>query len=288
MKSFFRLLSFFLLLVGLAVSVRADEFAIRSFTDSAGVAHPYRLLLPPSYDATQKYPLVLFFHGAGQRGDDNLNQLHNAGSFLLPANRAKFPCFVIALQVPHGKQWVDMNWGKPSGVRPEQPSEVMKLALDILDSVSGEFSVDPSRLYLMGLSMGGYAVWDCVTRFPKRFAAGIAVCGGGDEKTVTAEVAQVPVWAFHSADDPTVPVIRSRHMVAAMIEAGGHPRYTEYQGLGHGSWGKAFAEPDLFPWLFAQRLGQADPLPGLPSTAAATAAPAPSVAPAADSGAAAP
>lgn len=253
-----------LLLLALALSLRADEFDVRTYTDAAGAAHPYRLLVPAGYDPAQKYPLAVFFHGAGQRGDDNTAQLHNAGSFLLPANRAKFPCFVIALQCPHGKQWVDMKWSDLSGTRPAQPGERMQLALDILASVQKEFSVDPDRLYLMGLSMGGYAVWDCVTRFPDRFAAGIAVCGGGDESTVTPAVAKVPVWAFHSADDPTVPVVRSRHMVDAMTQAGGHPRYTEYQGLGHGSWGKAFAEPDLFPWLFAQRLGQADPLPALP------------------------
>jgi predicted peptidase len=238
--------------------LRADDFVVRTYTDPQGKAHAYRLLMPAPYDPAQKYPVILFFHGAGQRGDDNLAEIHNAGMFASPANRAKFPCFVIALQVPHGQQWVNMKWSDKDGIRPAEQSDIMKLDFKILDGVTAEFSTDPSRIYLMGLSMGGYAVWDCITRFPARFAAGVAVCGGGDESTVTPEVAKVPVWAFHSSDDPTVPVVRSRHMIEAMTKAGGHPHYTEYQGLGHGSWGKAFAEPELFPWLFAQRLGQPD------------------------------
>ena len=104
--------------------------------------------------------------------------------------------------------------------------------------------------------MGGYAVWDCVTRFPGRFAAAILTCGGGDETTVTPEVARVPVWAFHSSDDTVVPVVRDRNMIAAMQKAGGHPRYTEFNWLWHTCWWKAWTDPDLFPWLFAQRLDQ--------------------------------
>ena len=102
--------------------------------------------------------------------------------------------------------------------------------------------------------MGGYASWDCITRYPERFAAGIVCCGGGDENTVTAAVAQVPVWVFHSDNDPTVPVVRARHMVAAMKKMGGTPRYTEYSGLGHDIGDRAYEE--ALPWLLDQRLDQ--------------------------------
>ncbi len=240
-------------LILLPIAGWADDFEARVYTDSDGKTLPYRLLVPANYDKTTKYPLILFFHGAGERGADNINQLkHGVKSLTSPDAQAKYPAIVVAPQCPLGKQWVDMPWGALSGVRPDQPSESMSLALKILDAVTAEFSIDPDRIYVAGLSMGGYATWDCVTRFPDRFAAAVAVCGGGDENTVTADVAKVPVWAFGSSDDRTVPPIRSLHMVEAMMEKGGKPRYYLYTGLGHNSWDKAFSEPELLPWLFSQ------------------------------------
>jgi predicted peptidase len=238
-------------------SIHADDYAARTFTDASGKSLPYRLLTPPGYDATKKYPVILFFHGAGERGTDNIAQIsHVAPVFATPEFQAAHPCFVIAPQCPPDQQWVDMPWGALSGVRPAQPSQAMQLALKILDQIEGEFSIDRDRVYVAGLSMGGYATWDCVTRFPGRFAAGVPCCGGGDENTVTAEVARVPVWDFHSADDNVVPVVRSQNMIAAMKKMGGQPHYTEFQGLGHGSWDKAFSYPGLYEWLFAQQLSK--------------------------------
>jgi len=246
-----------LLFTAMAGNLHADDFLFKTYTGPDGRTLPYRLLVPEHYDKTKKYPVVLFFHGWGECGTDNIIQLRNgAKNFDTPENREKFPCFVVVPQCPKDQRWVTMLWYIPSGKQSPEPTPVLQLALKCLDEVIANYSIDPARLYVAGLSMGGFAVWDCITRFPKRFAAAIAVCGGGDESTVTAAVAQVPVWAFHSSDDPTVPVIRSRHMVEAMTKAGGHPRYTEYQGLGHDAWTKAYAEPALFPWLFAQRLDQ--------------------------------
>jgi len=240
------------------VQAQGDAFEARIFTNSSGATLPYRLHKPVNYDSSKHYPVVLFLHGAGERGNDNKAQLtHGAPTFAAADVSGKFSCFVIAPQCPANQQWVNMNWGSESGTRGEI-SAPMSLALGVLDGVIGEFSVDTNRLYVTGLSMGGYGTWDCVTRFPNRFAAGVPICGGGDEKTVTAEAAKVPVWAFHSSDDPVVKVIRTRHMVKAMRKQGGHPHYFEYFGLGHGSWGKAYSEPELLPWLFSQRLGQPD------------------------------
>lgn len=249
------------LLVGLVLAAQAAaaDYTARVFTNAAGQTLPYRLLAPRNYDPQQKYPLVLLFHGAGERGTDNQRQLvHGASLYTKPEVREQFPCFVLAPQCPDKQQWVDMPWGTDSGVRPEQPSAAMQLALETLDSVSHEFSVDPQRLYVTGLSMGGYATWDCVTRFPNRFAAGVPICGGGDDHTVTATVAKVPVWAFHSEDDGAVQVKRTRAMIQAMRSAGGQPKYFEYFGLGHNSWSRAYSEPELLPWIFSQRLGQPD------------------------------
>jgi predicted peptidase len=135
---------------------------------------------------------------------------------------------------------------------PKDPSEPLRLALETIDALQKEFPIDAKRLYVTGLSMGGYATWDALCRYPAKFAAGVPICGGGDESKV-ALMAKVPVWAFHSEDDNVVKVIRTRNMIEAMKKAGGDPKYNEYKGLGHGSWGKAYAEPDLLPWLFAQR-----------------------------------
>jgi predicted peptidase len=240
-----------------AATTKGAAFAEHTFTNSAGLTMPYRLLEPEQRDgALRRYPLVLFFHGAGERGTDNKKQLiHGTRIFLAPENLKAFPCYVLAPQCPEQQQWVDMPWGTESGDRPEQPSGAMQLALAILDSLLKEKAIDPSRIYVTGLSMGGYATWDCITRFPERFAAAVPVCGGGDEKTVTPAVAKVSVWAFHSDDDTTVKVIRTRKMIEAMRQAGGQPKYTEYTGLGHNSWDKAYGEPELLPWMFKQQRG---------------------------------
>ena len=242
----------------LAQSANADEFAARIFTNAVGQTIPYRLLVPKA-DHTGHDPLVLFFHGAGERGTDNQSQLvHGASLFLKPENRERYPCFVLAPQCPEKQQWVDMPWGADAGERPPTPSTAMQLALETLDAVIKEFKVDTNRIYVTGISMGGYATWDCLTRFPDRFAAAVPVCGGGDEHTVTAQVAKVPVWAFHSDDDTVVKTKRTRNMIQALREAGGKPKYFEYFGLGHNAWDKAYGEPELLTWMFSQRLGQTD------------------------------
>ena len=248
-----------LLTLTLATQVAtAADYEPRVFKNSSGATLPYRLLVPPTTAPDKKYPLVLFLHGAGERGTNNSAQLtHGTKLYLEPANREKFPCYVIAPQCPTGQQWVDMPWSGDRGTQPAQPSAPMQLVLELLDTLPKEHAIDIQRIYVTGLSMGGYGTWDLVTRFPERFAAGAPVCGGGDE-TVAPRAAKVPLWAFHSDDDGAVKVIRTRNMIAAVKAAGGQPKYFEYFGLGHGSWNKAYSEPEFLPWLFAQRLGQPD------------------------------
>jgi predicted peptidase len=251
-----RIPSLLLFLFMLAGHAAADDFVARLYMDASGKSMPFQLLIPTGYDKTQKYPVMLFFHGAGERGTDNVAQMINgAWNFGDAKFQAQYHSFIIVPQCPPNQQWVDMPWSATSGVRPAQPSQPMQLALKILDEVESEFSIDKNRVYVVGLSMGGYGVWDCVTRDPGRYAAGVICCGGGDESTVTAAVARVPVWVFHSADDGVVPVVRDRNMVAAMIKMGGHPRYIEYlEGIGHGIWGEAWNDSELFPWLYQEKL----------------------------------
>jgi predicted peptidase len=223
-------------------------FEARTYTDAKGETLPYRLLKPENYDQKQKYPLVIFFHGAGERGTDNRAQLvHCVMTFAKPDVRAKHPCFVLAPQCPPNQKWVDMDWGGLKGEMPKEPSPGMRKALELIAALQKEFGIDARRLYVSGISMGGYATWDVLCRKPEMFAAAVPICGGGDP-TKAAQMAKVPVWAFHSDDDKAVKVVRTRAMIQAMKDAGGSPKYTEYTGLGHNSWTKAYSEPDLLPW----------------------------------------
>ena len=243
--------------IGLAEDPKT-AFIKRNF-ERDGQTLPYRLLVPKNYDAAQKYPLVLFFHGAGERGIDNTAQLvHGMGAFSSDENREKFPCFVIAPQCPEGKRWVEVHWGDDRHDFDARPSETMQLVIELLAAFPKEFSIDLQRLYVTGLSMGGFGTWDIISRFPDKFAAAAPICGGGDEK-MAEKIAGVPIWAFHGDKDTVVKPSRSRNMIAAIKEAGGKPLYTEYQGVGHDSWVRAYADPELIKWMFAQRLKRLNP-----------------------------
>ncbi|MGH8903201.1 MAG: dienelactone hydrolase family protein [Egibacteraceae bacterium] len=199
-------------------------------------------------------PLVLLLHGAGERGNDNRSQLANGVMNLLGSETAtaRFPCFYVLPQCPTNQRWVDVDWSAERHILPPQPSAALAATLKLLDSLLDRHPIDPQRLYLIGLSMGAFGVWDLLSRFPERFAAAAPICGGGDEDALVAARA-VPIWAFHGARDPEVPVERSRRAIAALRAAGGTPRYTEYAAVGHDAWTNAFAEPAFLHWLFAQR-----------------------------------
>ena len=237
----------------------ARALLAQTFTDSRGHTLSYWLLLPPAAPtqaAAQReaLPLVLLLHGAGERGDDNQAQLRNGAAELLgsDAAAARFPCVFVLPQCPTGHRWVEVDWAQPSHVMPPEPSVPLHAVLELIGSLKARHAVDPRRIYLIGLSMGGFGVWDLLSRAPERFAAAVAICGGADEHRVTV-AASLPIWALHGARDEVVRVERSRRVVAALQAAGGRPRYTEYPDVGHDAWTRAFAEPELLPWLFAQR-----------------------------------
>lgn len=218
----------------------------------------YRLLTPASLAGDdQKFPLVLFLHGAGERGDDNTAQLtHVAAEFLRPNRRDVYPSFVVFPQCPIEKRWVETPWDLISGegTFPPEPSETMGRVLAMVDELIARYPVDTSRVYVAGLSMGGQGSWFAAAAKPNRFAAMIEVCGGGDPSWVD-RYAGIPIWAFHGTDDKVVPVQRGREMIAALANAGHHPevRYTEYPGVIHDSWTQTFRRDDVFEWLYRQR-----------------------------------
>lgn len=231
----------------------ADLFVKREFKSDKLVL-PYRLLTPANYDKTKSYPVVLFLHGAGERGNDNIAQLkHGMNDFCTATNRCEYPCFVVAPQCPANSQWVLVPWSAEQHTQPERPSEPLAAALAAVAELEKEFNIDSSRFYITGLSMGGYGTWDAIQRHPERFAAAVPVCGGGDEKAGD-RLTKIPVWAFHGALDTAVKPERSRKMIAAIKAAGGDPKYTEYEDVAHDSWVRAYSDPEMMKWMFAQKL----------------------------------
>jgi predicted peptidase len=212
------------------------------------------LLKPAKIEEGKKYPVVLFLHGAGERGDDNAAQLKYLPEWMTSAERRKkYPCFVIAPQCREGKMWAAARWGmKQSVAMPKEPTDQMKVVIGILDHVMKNYPVDLRRVYLTGLSMGGYGSWELAMRMPDRFAAVVPICGGGDEAQAE-KIAKLPIWAWHGDADEAVPVERSRRMIAALKKAGGEPKYTELKGVGHDSWTPAYTRDDgVLPWMFEQ------------------------------------
>jgi predicted peptidase len=168
---------------------------------------------------------------------------------------ARHPCYVVAPQCPENVQWVDTPWTADQHTMPDQPTEPMRLSLQLIDALLKEFPIDERRLYVTGLSMGGFGVWDALQRLPDRFAAAAPICAGGDTE-LAPRIKHIPLWVFHGDGDTVVKPRRSRDMVAALRKAGGEPRYTEYTNTGHNSWAATYANRELYDWLFAQVKGR--------------------------------
>jgi predicted peptidase len=227
-----------------------NAFKEMLFVNARNERMRYLLFVPKDYDRQKKYPLVLWLHGGGSRGDDlkmllRYGDEHGIGYFARADNQSKYPSFIVAPQCPQNRLW-----GDPDS---EQPTAEMRLVVEILEKVQADFSIDSRRLYVTGISLGGYGTWDIIGRRPAMFAAAVPICGGGNPSKAPLMV-KTAIWAFHGDRDESVDVSESRRMITAIRNAGGEPRYTEYKGVGHNSWERAFTEPDLLPWMFAQRL----------------------------------
>jgi len=230
-----------------------NGFEARTLQGTKGVTLPYRLFKVKNPVAGSKYPLILFLHGAGERGTNNTSQLMaNAGAtvWATDAQQAKHPAYVIAPQCPADKQWVNTPWGDGSySTTTVAVSDELTTALEIADAVATEFATDPARQYITGLSMGGYGTWDAIARNPDRFAAALPICGSADLSKADL-LKQLPLWTFHGDADTTVPPKGTRDMVAALKAVGSTVKYTEYPGVGHDSWTMTYANEEVIDWLF--------------------------------------
>ena len=225
----------------------------REWQAPAGTVVKYRWSAPESLAKGRTYPLVLLLHGAGERGADNTAQLkHGVMPILDGTKKIGEPCFLIAPQCPTGRWWAPTNRKTMHLKAAFQPNDLLDAVLALVGDTIKTQPVDVKRFYVTGLSMGGYATWDLLGRAPALIAAAIPICGGGDPAQA-AKFKDIPVWAFHGEADPTVPVKLTKDMIAAMEQAGGKPKATYYPEVGHNSWTRAYEDPEVIRWLFAQR-----------------------------------
>ena len=198
------------------------------------VCAQYLLYLPEGYsEGGKEWPLMIFLHGSGERGDD-LEKVKINGPPNFLEHRKDFPFIVASPQLPEGQRWS------------------ADVVIGLIDELSAHLSIDTSRIYLTGLSLGGFATWDIACDYPERFAAIAPVCGIGDPD-IACRLKHLPVWAFHGANDPVVPIKDDEEMVNAVKGCGGDVRFTVYPNVGHGAWVQAYADSTLYTWFLEHR-----------------------------------
>ena len=241
-----------LLFLSSCASVRPQGLNVRKLKTSAGWQLPYNIFYPTSYGKV-KVPLFIWLHGSGERGDDNVTQLIHIVPYLASdITQSKYPCVVVAPQCPKEEYWAPdkrSEWVIINGAAVTPP---MIGVIQLIDKLLKDPNIDQNRIYIGGLSMGGFGTLDLLSRRPELFAGAVPICGGADlGKAVRYK--DVPLWIFHGAKDTTVPPQFSRDLVDLLKKAGGDPKYTEYPEGGHDVWNKAIREPELLKWLFAQK-----------------------------------
>lgn len=239
-----------LLLAGESVFAQSSSrFSYQKYVEAGNDTLPYRMLVP-DYNKLRKYPLVIFLHGSGERGSDNEAQLKwGVQNFATDQNMMLHPAIVVAPQCPLTMSW--SNFSKNDNKLSPVPSRAMELVIGLIHQLIKTMPVDTNRIYITGLSMGGYGAFDAVERYPQLFAAAVPVCGGGDSSRA-AGCASVPMWIFHGAEDPAVSPDNSLQMLIALTKAGAHPGFTQYPETGHFSWIQAYADAMMMEWLFRQ------------------------------------
>ena len=213
----------------------------------------YRLLLPPDFDQRNTYPLILFLHGSGQDLNDDQPVPATANAFVNTAEfRARYSAIIVAPQCPGSSDYKKCNWG---AINADSGSQEDK-AVQLVQAVERAYHVDSQRVYVTGFSLGGIGAWDMIIRFNQLFTAALPISGGSYHSSDCQEtnLLHTPVWAVHGSDDNIVPPTDDRKMYACLNALGGKlMNYTEYQGVGHDAWTRAYGDDTYFAWLFSQR-----------------------------------
>ncbi|WP_345106391.1 prolyl oligopeptidase family serine peptidase [Mucilaginibacter panaciglaebae] len=246
-------LCFALCLLAANCFAQRERFTAKKFVDKAGDTLRY-CILDPDHDTLRSTPLVIFLHGSGERGLDNQAQLKwGAMNFATDQMMAMHPAVVIAPQCPPGQQWANVERTRNSaqGTLNAQPSKSMQALRELIDQIIKTQHIDTKRIYITGLSMGGFGTFDALERYPDLFAAALPVCGGGDASKISV-AAHVPMWICAGADDPTVNNQYSVDMLLELRKAGAHPGFTLYPETGHLSWLSVYSDPHIIEWLFSQ------------------------------------
>lgn len=220
----------------------------------------YRVLYPENFTKTKKYPVLLFLHGAGERGNDNEAQLtHGSNLFLKEENRKNFPAIILFPQCPQDDYWAQVDVNRE--IKPfefnykneEEPTNALRLAMALLTSYYNKEYADKNRIYVGGLSMGGMGTFEIISRKPEMFAAAFAICGGADPEIVKKYPKGFNIWIFHGEKDDIVPPELSKAMAREINSAGGNAKLSLYPNDNHNSWDSALAEPYLLSWLFSNQ-----------------------------------
>lgn len=255
-------IKFFLLfsILSIIVFAQKSEYKYANYIHKKDTLN-YRVLKPLDFDTNKKYPLVLFLHGFGERGNDNEKQLiHGSKLFAKRENREKHPAFVIFPQAPLNDSWSSRVLKKENKKRlysfPDdiKPTKSLQLVMQLMDSLVTTKNIDTNRVYITGLSNGGMGTFEILANKPKMFAAAAPICGGGNTKKAAKYAKNTAIWVFHGAKDRTVYPIYSVKMVESLLNEGGNPRFTLYENVYHSSWNNAFAEDDFLDWLFSKSL----------------------------------
>jgi predicted peptidase len=254
---------FLFLLFSLSLSAFSQDKSMyqKHWFIRGGDTLPYRLLLPKNYDAAKEYPLILFLHGSGERGNDNEAQLvHGWKLFLQDSIREKYPAIVVFPQCAQNSYWSNIDFRYDTITKKRtflfptggEPTTAMRLLIQLLDELEGNYKMDDDRMYVGGLSMGGMGTFELVRRKPKLFAAAFPICGGANPATAK-KLKRPSWWIFHGLKDDVVPPELSQQMADAIKAKGADVKLTLYPNANHNSWDPAFAEKDLLPWLFSHK-----------------------------------
>lgn len=258
MKKYISIVIFLLFLTSTVSAGDKLTFLKKQFTTQNGYKLNYRVLYPKNYVPGKKYPVILFLHGAGERGSDNEAQLiHGGDMFADHSNRIQYPAIIIAPQCPKETKWIGFKineGGKISNLLPSAPiSKPLGAVKELLDSFIKKEIVDTEQIHITGLSMGGMGTFDLLCRYPNLFASATPICGAVNLDRIARYKGKTAIRLYHGADDRVVEPQNSRDAFQILLKNGTKVSYKEYPGVEHNSWDNTFAEPDYLSWMFEQK-----------------------------------